>query len=54
MSDRDEGLAFLSRQVGRTLTSSKELTKAEASAVIEAESGKAQQPFPTEPPLEEG
>lgn len=48
MGEREAGLAFLSKQVGRELTSSKDLTKAEASRIIDAES-----PAPLEePPLE--
>lgn len=35
LSDRAEGLAFLSVELGRGITSSKELTKAEASQVID-------------------
>ena len=49
MSDRDVGLKFLSGQVGRTLTSSKELTRAEAGRLIDAES-----PVGPEPDFGEG
>jgi hypothetical protein len=35
LGDRDEGLAYLSSQVGRDITSSKELTKAEATRLID-------------------
>lgn len=44
MSDRDQYLAFLSREVGRTLTTSDELTKAEASKIIDSEHGAAPEP----------
>lgn len=53
LGDRDEGLALLSEQVGRDLTSSKELTKAEAMRVIDY----LEQPVPAgtdpEPDLDE-
>lgn len=52
MGERDAGLAFLSKQVGRALVSSKELTKAEAHRIIESEQQVAEAPF--EPPMQEG
>ncbi len=45
LGDRDEGLAYLSQQVGRDIASSKELSKAEAITVID----RLEQP--EEPPL---
>lgn len=47
--DRDSGLALLSGMVGRTLTSTSDLTKAEASDVIDALEQDA--PAAEEPPL---
>lgn len=53
MTDREKGLAYLSDTVGRPITSSKELTKAEASRVIE-DLAQAGQPAPEgeEPPAD--
>lgn len=51
LGERVDGLAYLSDQVDRELTSSKELTKAEASMCIERLSEINEAPF-LEPPLE--
>jgi hypothetical protein len=49
LGERETALKFLSGQVGRTLTSSKELTRAEASRLIDAESPSPEPPFEGEP-----
>lgn len=49
LGDREEGLRYLSRVVGREVTTSKALTKQEASEVIDALEN-----VPDEPPVEDG
>jgi hypothetical protein len=50
LSDRDAALEFLSDQTGRTITTSKELTKAEASRVIDGLENPNEPALPMEDP----
>lgn len=54
LGDRDTGLAYISNVLGRDVTTSKDLTKQEASKVIDLlESGVADGTFPEPPPEDE-
>lgn len=53
ITDRSEGLKFYAEVTGRDVQSSKELTKAEASKVIDALVKRQEQPFAGEPPEED-
>jgi len=52
MGERDAGLACLSDILDRPVETSKTLTRADASKVIEALTFVSEDPFPPEPPVE--